>query len=212
MILSVLSSPGLMVARAKNPVHSVLFLFLFLRVLFFIAFSHFSQELGSVLMEDLYRAVAQFYPAASGGVSGGFPIPPNPEGAGAPLLIEIPDQPGPPEAEGVGVGRRDWRIELDQIQKLEGDTSLSKSCRNCFIKQEEIIIQVKKLIPPDPKISDDDIRNGVDAFLTPYKDFSKERSYAVKKMSHIKIDLAGRGSASTYFDAIVKEIESITGP
>lgn len=131
MILSVLSSAalvsGLMVARAKILVHSVLFsilvfrdtsvafkcfsslplvkrmaldiqifFFLILQFVSFFLFNRLAVSLGYVLMEDLSRAVSQFYPSTSGGMSGfpGTPSGPSSNNGGELILLA---EPGPSE-------------------------------------------------------------------------------------------------------------------
>jgi hypothetical protein len=249
MILSVLSSPalvsGLMVARAKNPVHSVLFpipvfrdtsgLYTFLfyqplfqnvpikfRPLFFriaiivlsIVLSKVAVALGYVFMEDLHRAVAQFYPSSSGGMSGGFHQPPAPEGSSAVPVFHIEetlDQPGPSASEGEGRAVRDYSKELQNIEELRKDKYLDGSYRNALISQENIIIEMKKSILSGNNISDDDIRKGVDIYLTGIMGMYNIL-YRNRKLSRILRDLTDRGSASTHFNAIVKDIESLNDP
>ena len=243
MILSVLSSPalvsGLMVARAKNPVHSVLFpipvfrdtsgftffcnlplirkipnrgkdlLYFLTGFLFSLVLSRGIMELGYVFMEDLARAVAQFYPSSSGGMSGGFNQPPSPEGA-LPAFHETQDQPGPSASEGEGRAVRDFSSELRNIESLREDKSLDVSYRNALIKQESIVIEMKKFLLPGNPITDEDIQRGVDSYFTATMGLSV--NYRRKKLSDIHRDLTDRGSASTYLNAIIKEIESMNGP
>ncbi|CAN8222140.1 unnamed protein product [Cochlearia groenlandica] len=100
MILSVLSSPalvsGLMVARAKNPVHSVLFpipvfrdtsgfcpiikklkmqwkllLFSVAKVVLSLLLMRFLFSMGYLWVDELSRALSQFHPGFSGGGLGG---------------------------------------------------------------------------------------------------------------------------------------------
>lgn len=61
------------------------------------------------------------------------------------------------------------------------------------------------------KISDDDIRKGVDIYLTGIMEMSNINHRNIK-LSKILRDLTDRGSASTHFNAIVKEIESLNDP
>lgn len=61
---------------------------------------------------------------------------------------------------------------------------------------------MKKSIFSGNNISDDDIRKGVDIYLTGMSNIN----YRNSKLSQILRDLTDRGSASTHFNAIVKEI------
>ncbi|XP_050888768.1 uncharacterized mitochondrial cytochrome b-like protein AtMg00590 [Lathyrus oleraceus] len=166
-------------------------------------------ELDYVFMEDLVRAVAQFYPSSSGGMSGGFNQPPSPEGA-LPVFHENQDQPGPSASEGEDRAVRDFSSELRNIESLREDKSLDVSYRNALIKQESIIIEMKKSLLPGNQITDEDIQKGVDSYLT--ATMGQSVNYRCKKLSYIHRDLTDRGSTSPYFNAIIKEIESMNGP
>ena len=174
----------------------LILLFLFYRV---------AVEVASVFMDELSRAVAQFYPSSSGGMGGGFNQPPSPEGAGAlPVVHENQDQPGPSASEG---GGRDYTYELREIQSYREDVSLNVSYRNALIRQERIIIEFKKCFLRGNQISDESIRSGVESYLTRIMGLS--RKYRRQRLSDILKDLTDNGSASTYFRDIVTEISSV---
>jgi len=69
---------------------------------------------------------------------------------------------------------------------------------------------MKKSLLPGNQITDEDIQRGVDSYLT--ATMGQSVNYRRKKLSDIHRDLTDRGSASTYFNAIIKEIESMNGP
>jgi len=194
MILSVLSSfalvSGLMVVRAKNLVHSVLFpipvfrdtkaIFRFIssiplvtklpegfkiclccisQVLFLLVLSKGAFALGYVFMDDLGRAVSQFYPSFSGGMSGGSSTPPVPSGDSSQVPISVPDdQPGPSASDRLN----------NRIEQLRKDPIFEVSYRNRVIKEEEIISITTELVDElGEEIADpEDIRKGVDIYLT----------------------------------------------
>ncbi|TIM80105.1 MAG: hypothetical protein E5Y41_00275, partial [Mesorhizobium sp.] len=146
--------------------------------------------LGYVFMEDLTRAVAQFYPSSSGG--GGFNQPPFPEGDSAlPVLgIENPnlDQPGPSASDGEGQAvregeraARDLQEEETNIKNLKTDPLIRGSFRTALIKQESIIQEVKKLLPPGNGIADSDIRVAIECYLTPTMELSTK--YRTSKLA-----------------------------
>ena len=168
--------------------------------------------LGLLLMDELSQAVAPFLPSSSS--AGGLNQPPAP--SEDPSFFPITphdhnqDQPGPSASEGEGRAVRDLSKEYNNIEELRKDKYLDGSYRNALIKQENIIIEIKKSVLSGNNISDEDIRQGVDIYLTEIMGMStKSRN---KKLSLILGDLTDRGSASPYFSSIVKEIESLNGP
>ena len=189
-----------------------LYLVLSVKIVFLLGLSKFFISLGYVFMDDLSRAVSQFYPFAPGGMSGGFNQPPAPEGYSAIPVFQIEnetlDQPGPSASEGEGRAGRDYSAELENIAELQKDKSLNRSFRNALISHEKIIIEMKKSILSGNNISDDDIRRGVDIYLTEIMEISN-MDYRNRRLSRILRDLTDRGSASPYFYPIVKEIESL---
>jgi len=165
-------------------------------------------------MDELFRAVSQFLPDAPGGMSGGFNQPSAPEGSsGLPFFAqedENLDQPGPSGLEGESQAVRDCGTELQNIQGLQEDGHLGRSYRNALIIQEQIVIEMKKrYLLPD--ISDKDIREGVEIDLTNTMN-SKSPPYRNRRLSIILKDLTDHGAASPHFAAILKKIESLTGP
>ena len=190
---------------------------LILRVLVVLIISRLAVSLGYLFMDELSNAVAQFYPSYGMSGSGGAATPPGPaeDPSCVPFLPnenhdQNQDQPGPSEAEGEGRAVRDYSSELKNIEELRNDKYLTGSYRNA-IRQENIIIEMKKSIFSGNPISDNDIRKGVDIYLTGTMELS-DMDYRNKKLSKILSDLTDRGSASSHFKAIVKEIESLNDP
>lgn len=167
-------------------------------------------------MNELSTAVAQFYPAYGVSGSGGAATPPGPAGEPSPFIPnethdQNQDQPGPSETEGEGRAVRDSRNELQEIAELRKDKSLAGSYRNALITREKITLEMKKSISPGNQISDNDIREGVNIYFTGIME-SLDPQYRNRKLSKILSDLTDRGSASSHFKAIFKEIESLNGP
>ena len=74
----------------KVPKRVQILFFRIAQVICLLVLSKFAFALGYVLMEDLNRAVAQFYPSSSGGMSGGSSTPPGPSGDSAFLPFASP--------------------------------------------------------------------------------------------------------------------------
>lgn len=191
---------------------------LILRVLVVLIISRLAVSLGYLFMDELSMLVAQFYPSVGMSSSGGATTPPGP--SEDPSFFQwIPnenhdknqDQPGPSASEGEGRALRDSRTELKNIEELRKDKYLGGSYRNALIRQENIIIEMKKSILSGNNISDDDIRKGVEIYLTGIMEMSNLNSRN-RKLYKILRDLTDRGSASTHFNAIVKQIESLNDP
>jgi len=163
-------------------------------------------------MDELFRAVSQFLPDAPGGMSGGFNQPSAPEGSsGLPFLIDNdnPDRPGPSlEREGRAV--RDCTPELRVIDELQKDGILGRNSRQMHISIERIMIYFKEYIIPGNHVSDSDIRYGVEAYLEPTMQ-TQDPYLRKRKILEILRDLTNRGSESSHFIEIIKQIEYISG-
>ncbi|KAM7460150.1 hypothetical protein LguiA_035886 [Lonicera macranthoides] len=83
--------------------------------------------LGYVFMDDLGRAVSQFYPSFSGGMSGGSSTPPVPSGDSS-LVPITEDQPGPSASDRLN----------NRIEQLRKDPIFEVSYRNRVITEEKI--------------------------------------------------------------------------
>jgi len=84
-------------------------------------------------MDDLSRAISQFAPSASGGMSGGSSTPPGPFGDPSFILLNSEENlqlPG--TSEGQGRARRDY------IQELKNEKSLDIQYRNALINLQRI--------------------------------------------------------------------------
>lgn len=168
-------------------------------------------------MDDLSRAVAQFLPHVPGPeeMSGGFNLPPTPEGSSAlPLLTvenENLNQPGPSAAlEREGRAVRDLTPELRMIDNLKHDPLFKQNEEQIYITIEEIIIFFKKLIIPNNHVSNNDIRNGVEAHLATTMEVW-DPYLRKRKLLKILREVTDLGSESSHFVEIIKQIESISG-
>jgi len=238
MILSVLSSlalvSGLMVVRAKNLVHSVLFpipvfrdtnkaisrfissiplvtklpegfkicLCCISQVLFLLVLSKGAFALGYVFMDDLGRAVSQFYPSFSGGMSGGSSTPPVPSGDSSQVPISVPDdQPGPSASDRLN----------NRIAQLREDPIFGVSYRNQVIKEEEIISITTELVDElGEEIADpEDIRKGVEIYLTDTQTLDN-LTYRNRKLKTILRSLTEERGQSRFWKLILKDIKGLS--
>lgn len=142
-----------------------IFFYVVVQLLFLFLIAHISRSVFLLLMDDLSRAVTQFYPTLGGngglgGMNGGFNPPPVPENS--PILAAASHEAGPPEAEARG------RAPRDLVSELRSDPYLCTTFRNACIKQEHIIQRVTDLALADqiPINDPQDIRRGVETYLT----------------------------------------------
>ena len=107
------------------------------KLFFVLVLSKVALSLGYLLMDELQRAVAQFYPSMSGG---GFTQPPAPSGDSSFYAIpsQNENQDQPETSEGPGRARRDYMLQLQQ------DKSLTLSFQNACITQEKISLVMKE--------------------------------------------------------------------
>lgn len=115
-------------------------------------------------MDDLSKAVSQFYPSIGMSGSGGATTPPGPSENASLFPItwtnENQELPGPSQGQG--------RTQRDYIIELKEDRFLSRSYRNALIKQEEIIQTMTQLLQEQGVHIEDtnDIRTGIDIFIS----------------------------------------------
>lgn len=190
------------------PFEMNIFFYVVAQLLFLLLIASISRSVFLLLMDELSRAVAQFYSALGGngglgGMNGGFNPPPMPNNS--PILAAASHEAGPPEAEARG------RAPRDLVSELRSDPYLCTTFRNACIKQEEIIKQVSDLALANQVPIDDpqDIRRGAETYLTNLM-CEEPRSRNVK-LARILRDLTTRGSTSRHYTAILQEISALNG-
>lgn len=184
-----------------------IFVFVVVQLLLFLGFAHIVRSGFLLVLDELSRAVAQFYPTLGGngglgGMNGGFNPPPVPDNSSIFAAASH-------EAEGPASGGRAPR---DFISELKEDTTLCRSYRNACIKQEEIIQMMAQLLLDQGVHIEDhqDIRKGVDLYFT--DTMEKTPNYRNKKLKLILNDLTASREKSQYYDPILREIEAQNGP
>nr|CBJ23364.1 hypothetical protein [Beta vulgaris subsp. maritima] len=152
-------------------------LYVFLHILGGLALSKVARELGYLFMDELGKAVSQFYPPASGGMSGGSSTPPGPFEDPSFIPINEENQQLPETSN----SKRDYR------QELLTDKSLSRQFRNALVKQEEIS-QVMAELLNNRDSTMEDIRAGVDIYLTETMELEgKSRNKKLHRLFFLKI-------------------------
>jgi hypothetical protein len=154
-----------------------------------------SLALGLLLMDDLLQAVAQFYPATSGGVSG-FPPGPSGDSSVFPILETQESQDHPVTSEGER-----------KIKELLQENSLEKTYRNYLIKKEKIIMKVAEILGKrQSNIEPQDIRAGVENFFAGTDDIVNI-DYRNNKTQNILKKITTEGERSYYFKKIVEDLQ-----
>ena len=104
----------------------------FVLILYKVAFA-----MGYFFMEDLSRAIAQFYPSSAGGMPGESSPPPGPSGDGSVMALtsENPHEPAPSAYEGQGRGfpSRGQPLLSDVERRMELESELQRLIDNQVI-------------------------------------------------------------------------------
>lgn len=132
-------------------------------------------SLGYVLMEDLSRAVAQFYPSTSGGMSGVPSSPPGPSGDPSLLGIHIDsntekEAAGPAEISGPLPidGENQLHVPDREVPVVDPDPEVDRIMDSCWIERERMIFKIKSIFLRREIALEDtqDIVRAVDIVLT----------------------------------------------
>ena len=161
-------------------------------------------------MDELHRAVAQFYPSTSGGMFGGSCTPPEPSGDTAILLQPQTNESQDPTNTSASEGN--GRTGRNLIQELKEDRSLELTLRNFLIKQEKIYnIMLDILKEKGVHIEDsNDIRAAIEIWLSDTMEL--EPASRNRKVGRFLNSLSAQRDKSKYYREILSVINELNGP